>query len=242
MKTKLILTMIFTLSITLLVGCYTTVKAETIEEGIAGISTVLDRIDPIEIKTALDYIWTTDKVNFRTEANIDSDIIETLDKRTKVEALMKTSSNSWIKVKYGEVIGYIYSDYLTDVEPFTSKNNRWGIELTDKEIDLLAKIVWTEARGESDDGEVGVIECIFNRMYSLDYPDSLYNVLSQEGHFASWRLRDNAEPNEREFEIIEEVLRGDTDILSMDVVYFSTSPRNDNVEIKIDHHYFCKED
>ena len=31
--------------------------------------------------------------------------------------------------------------------------NRWNIKLTNDEIDLLAKIVWVESRGESDQGQ-----------------------------------------------------------------------------------------
>lgn len=205
------------------------------ESGVAGISLTLDKT------TMPDYMWTTARVNLRTEASTNSDIITTVEKRIKVETLKKTSSSEWVKVKYDNKVGYIHKNYLRDVELFTSKDNRWGIKLTDNEAELLAKILWTESKGESDEGNYAVIECILNRIVSLEYPDSLKEVLSQDKQFSSWGIRDKANPEEREYELIEEVLRGDTDVLSMDVVYFSTSPRNKNIEKKIGNHYFCKE-
>ena len=38
--------------------------------------------------------------------------------------------------------------------------------MTEEEIDLLAKILWVEARGESVEGQKAVVEVIFNRMVS----------------------------------------------------------------------------
>jgi uncharacterized protein YgiM (DUF1202 family) len=218
--------------ISLSFGLTTTAIAE---ESVAGIDAALDNIHNGVFIT----LYTTDRVNLRKEPTTNSDIILTLDKRTEVR--MITSSDKWVKVLYGDTFGYLYKDYVTDVKPFTSKENRWGIELTDDEIDLLAKIVWTEARSQSDDGEVAVCEVIFNRMVALQYPDTLIGVLSDGDAFASWDLRNKATPTEREYEIIEETLRGETDILSLDVMYFSTTPRNDNVEAHIGGHFFCKE-
>jgi hypothetical protein len=186
------------------------------------------------------YMWTTDRVNLRVEPSLTAEVITTIDKRCKVIVIFTT--DKWIKVKHNNDVGYVYSEYLTDKERFTSGNNRWGIELTDDEIDLLAKIVWTESRSESDDGEAAVVNVVFNRMYSMNYPDTLYEVLSETNAFSSWKLRDKAQPTEREYEIINEVVCGEYDIISMDVMYFSTEPRNDNIEVKIGDHYFCTEE
>jgi hypothetical protein len=117
--------------------------------------------------------------------------------------------------------------------------NRWNIELTDDEIDLLARIVWIESRGESDEGECGVIEVILNRMIHWDFKGSLYDVLSKDGEFCSWSLRDKAEPTEKEYKNIKKVLNGKTDILGSNKVYFSTSPRNDINPKQIGNHWFC---
>jgi hypothetical protein len=117
--------------------------------------------------------------------------------------------------------------------------NRWNIELTNDEIDLLASIVWIESRGESDKGQRAVVEVVFNRMIHWDFEGSLYEVLSADGQFCSWRLRNKSEPSEKEYDNIQKVLNGETDILGLNKVYFSTSPRNNINQKQIGHHWFC---
>lgn len=119
--------------------------------------------------------------------------------------------------------------------------NRWGIQLTDEEVDLLAKILWIEARGESEAGKKAVVEVIFNRIISEDFPDTLYDVLSQKNptQFASWKLRNTAEPTEKEYTAIYEVLSGKTSLVKNDTVYFATKKLTRNLDVKIGGHYFC---
>lgn len=119
--------------------------------------------------------------------------------------------------------------------------NRWGIQLTEEEIDLLAKILWVEARGESETGQEAVVEVVFNRMLSEEFPDTLYDVLSQKKpvQFASWKLRDKAKPTEKEYASIYAVLNGETSVVREDTVYFATKKLTRNLDIKIGGHYFC---
>ena len=117
--------------------------------------------------------------------------------------------------------------------------NRWNIYLTREEIDLLAKIVWVESCGEPVEGQEAVVEVIFNRMAALEYPNTLYEVLSQDMQFSSWRLRDTARPTEKEYQSIYAVLYGQTNILRNDTVYFSTFPLTGNIDQRICGHYFC---
>jgi spore germination cell wall hydrolase CwlJ-like protein len=190
-----------------------------------------------EVKSEPVYNWTTtDKVNLRSEASINSDIIMTLEKRAKVKLLetpKKTSSKEWIKVQYGKETGYIYSKYLRDTElP--------SLDFTDDEIELMAKIVWLEARSEGDEGEAAVAIVIVNRILSSQFPDTLYEVLSEKNAFSSWKLLNSAQPTETEREIATEVINGEwKGLLTDDTVYFSTSPRNNNIVTKIGAHWFC---
>lgn len=120
-------------------------------------------------------------------------------------------------------------------------SNRWGIELTEDEIDLLAKIVWVEARGESEEGQRAVVEVIFNRMVSDLFPDTLYDVLSQKKptQFSSWKHREKAKPTEKEYNSIYEVLNGNSNILREDTLYFATKKLKTKLDVKIGDHYFC---
>lgn len=206
------------------------------EEGVAGISVTLDKVN-----TTITYNYTTDRVNLRKEASTNSDILMTLDKRTKIIVLKKASSDNWVKVIYNKKVGYINEKYLRETELFTSDKNKWGIELTEEEIDLLAKIVWLESQGETDKGQQAVIEVILNRMVSMNFKDTLYDVLSEEKQFSTWKNRNKAKPTEKEYNNIHKVLNDETNILTIDTVFFATKPRNKNIETIIGGHYFCKE-
>lgn len=124
----------------------------------------------------------------------------------------------------------------------TSYSNRWNITLTEDEIDLLAKIVWVEARGESIEGQQAVVEVVFNRMISDIFKENtLYDTLSAKKQFASWEIRDTAKDYEKQVEVVKQVLSGKTNVLSMDTYYFATFPHNDNLKKVIGNHYFCGE-
>ena len=119
--------------------------------------------------------------------------------------------------------------------------NRWNIELTEAEIDLLAKIVWVEARGESQTGQEAVVEVILNRIVSDEFPNTLYDVLSEKNptQFASWKLRDSARPTEKEYNSIYKVLNGETSVVGENTLYFATKKITRNLDVKIGGHYFC---
>lgn len=124
------------------------------------------------------------------------------------------------------------------VKEIKFNNNRWDIELTEDEINLLAKIVWVEARGESDKGQRAVVEVIFNRMIHWQFEGALKEVLSADGEFSSWKSRNKAEPTDKEYDNIQKVLNGETDITTLKTVYFSTKSRNDKLVVHIGGHYF----
>lgn len=119
------------------------------------------------------------------------------------------------------------------------QENRWEITLSEDEIDLLASIIMLEAGGECDWGQDAVVEVIFNRMYDSDYPNTLQEVLSEFGQFASWENRADADPTQEVYESIYFVLCGQTDILPFETVYFSRKPRNQKIELEIGDHVFC---
>lgn len=123
----------------------------------------------------------------------------------------------------------------------TAAQNRWDITLTQDEIDLLAKIVWLESRGEPVEGQEAVVEVIFNRMTSGKFPTTVYEVLSQGNpvQFCSWKNRDYAEPTEKEYQSIQNVLDGKTSILRNDTLYFSTEPLTPRIDRQIGGHSFC---
>lgn len=128
---------------------------------------------------------------------------------------------------------FIYVEEKMDIEPRYP-----GIELTWEEQQLLAKIVWIEARGEPAEGQQAVAEVVFNRMMSEDFGDTLRSVIFAEGQFRSVAFLDEAEAWQAQYEAIENALEGPY-ILPMNVVHFATYAVNDNVWGEIGGHIFC---
>lgn len=121
--------------------------------------------------------------------------------------------------------------------------NRWGIELTDEEIDLLARIVFLECHTESEDGVSAVIEVIFNRMVHKKFPDTLEEVLSQSKpcvQFTTWKNRSIAKPTDKEYRMIEAALNGEKEVLSIEYVFFSKSEKKKIDPFWIGRHCFGK--
>ena len=113
-----------------------------------------------------------------------------------------------------------------------------GIELSQDDIKLLAKVVWVEAQGECAEGQQAVAEVALNRIASGDFPNNLHDVIYGQGQFRSVPRLDKAEPFQAQYEAIERAIYGPY-ILPKEVVYFATKPTNSNVWGQIGGHIFC---
>lgn len=141
------------------------------EEGVAGISTTLNK-NIVNVT----YYYTTNRVNLRKESNVNSDIIITLEKRTKV-LKMPSSDNGWTQIMYEDKIGWINSKYLRDTELPV-------IEFTDTEIEMLYRITEAEATGKSIEAKENVVSCIINRVYDSDFPDTIKDVIFEKNQYS----------------------------------------------------------
>ena len=116
----------------------------------------------------------------------------------------------------------------TEVDSFsvTKGRNRWDIQLTADEVELLARIVQLECGHDIRDGKYATIETIFNRIKSEKFPNTLEEVLSQKGQFGTWRNRniEQATPNLDTYEAIFMVLNGQTNVLGFDRLKFNNVP------------------
>lgn len=116
---------------------------------------------------------------------------------------------------------------------------RYGaIHLTDAETDTLARVIWLEARGEPFEGQQAVAEVVFNRMLSPAFPDTLDEVIYQEGQFSTAERVQSAEPTEAQYIAISTALSGPS-VLPLEVVFFSQKGENGNVWGTIGGHVFC---
>lgn len=139
---------------------------------------------------------------------------------------------------------WIYDPDAMPEEPFIYTEEREIVEcrypdvtLTWEEIQLLARVIWVESRGECAEGQQAVAEVVLNRLVSDNYADTLSGVIYAENQFNSVPFLDDAEPGQAQYEAIDRALYGPY-ILSMDVVKFANYVVNDDIWGQIGGHYF----
>ena len=117
-----------------------------------------------------------------------------------------------------------------------------SISISDDEYVELCQIVAAEAQTQSLEGQKAVVEVIFNRVLSPEFPNTVHGVLSQKGQFATWRLRTQGwvEPYRAVEAIASVVTNGRTVLPDTGYVYFDTHGVNGRKKIKIGAHYFGK--
>lgn len=129
------------------------------------------------------------------------------------------------------------------VEP--EPENRYAeLHFSDEDIYILACLVYHEARGESFEGQVAVVEVVLNRMLSDYFPDTVEEVVFQKygdvWQFSPAPYLYSAEPDKEQYLAVHTAIEEREHILSEDTVYFSTAPYNESVDMIIGNHYFCK--
>lgn len=130
-------------------------------------------------------------------------------------------------------------------EPEEIEPSRYdSLEISESDIYTLACLVYHEARGESFEGQVAVIEVVFNRMLSPYFPDTVEEVVFQK-YGDVWQFSPapylwTAEPGEVQFDAVHTALTSTEYILTADTVYFSGAPYNEHISAIIGGHYFCE--
>lgn len=117
-----------------------------------------------------------------------------------------------------------------------------GITMTASEREELRRVVAAEAQNQSFNGRKAVVEVIFNRVLSKEWPSSVHSVLSQKGQFATYKLRNQkwVEPKYADAAIDAVLSQGRTVLPSTKYFFFDTKGINGSGHIKIGGHYFGK--
>lgn len=113
------------------------------------------------------------------------------------------------------------------------------VTITEAEGDLLERILWAEANNQDFVGQCAVIEVIFNRLRSPEWPDTIEGVLSQKGQFATWKARNKVTPTHVQSDVISEVLRETETVLpDTSYVFFDRRGVNGRDHVRIQDHVF----
>ncbi len=128
--------------------------------------------------------------------------------------------------------------FVYEAEENTDPFRYSGIELTQEEKDLMAKLIYMEAASEPFAGQQAIAEVIFNRLKAGSFQSSIQNVIFAEGQFRSADRLYAAQPTHVQYEAVERAYEGPY-VLTEDVVFFAAYAVNDNVWGTIGAHTFC---
>lgn len=88
-------------------------------------------------------------------------------------------------------------------------NNQFSYQVTPQEVDLLAHMVYGEARGESQEGKVAIAAVILNRTRDVKFPHNVKDVMFEPDAFTA--VSDgqfNLRPDQTAYEAVDEALKG----------------------------------
>lgn len=147
-----------------------------------------------------------------------------------------------------------YSNGFTAEQVFTGFSGAWifepytppqvgpsqypGVELTREETDLLAKLIWREARGECFMGQQAVAEVVLNRLVSGKFDqDNVVDLIMAPGQFNTAKFLDDTEADALQYKAIEKALNG-PNYLPTTVYHFARSVNSDDIWGSIGNHTF----
>ena len=113
-----------------------------------------------------------------------------------------------------------------------------GLVMTEEETHLLAKLIYVEARGESEDGQQAIAEVVLNRITSGLFGNSLTNLINDESQFVPRKLLKEAKPGQAQYEAIDRALYGPY-VLPKEVMFYGRVRTTDSVWGNIGAHIFC---
>ncbi len=103
----------------------------------------------------------------------------------------------------------------------------------------LEQIVYLESNTEEPDGQMAVIEVVFNRVEDPAFPETIHGVISQPGQFSTWKIRNKAKSTQEQTDYIISVMDEETSVMQPYIDEGKEKGEvNDDVCSK-DYIYFC---
>jgi len=152
----------------------------------------------------------------------------------------------WFQSKNGLTVdGIAGPKTLAAMGIFSSGNNTGGTA-SNADLNLLARLVYAEARGEPYTGQVAVASVVLNRVKNASFPNSVAGVIYQSGAFSV--VNDgqiNLTPNQTAYSAARDALNG-WDPTYGAIYYFNPNTATNSwiwsrpVTVVIGNHRFCK--
>lgn len=131
--------------------------------------------------------------------------------------------------------------------PDFEDEQNYDISINSINLDLLARAIYAEARGESFEGQVAVGAVIVNRMENPKFPNTIEKVLYQPNQFKCVENgRINQTPNQNAYKAARRAIEGDDP--SQGALFFFNPETSENpaafdrytVTVRIGNHIFAK--
>lgn len=103
-----------------------------------------------------------------------------------------------------------------------------GKVISPAELDLLARVIHAEARGEDLEGQVAVGAVVLNRLEHSQFPNTIREVIYQRGAFTAVDDKQiYLKPNDKAYQAAREALKG-TDPTGGALYYYNPRTAQDN--------------
>ena len=102
-----------------------------------------------------------------------------------------------------------------------------------EDIELIARVLYAEARGECDEGQQAIVQVIMNRVYSPLWGNIIQDVIRHEGQFVIGNTY-----TEKELKNVTYTLEHGYD-MPADVMYFRKAKNDSSTWKRIGNHIFC---
>lgn len=145
-------------------------------------------IKEIETEEVFKYVYTTERVNIRTDASVEGSILMTAEVGSKIPLVEKDAVPGWDLVSIGDGEYYISNEYLTVEEPEQlAKSIEEQLEdskISTSDLRYMSAIIWAEAGNQCEAGQQAVGIVVMNRVASEEYKNTVYDVINEPYQFS----------------------------------------------------------
>lgn len=152
----------------------------------------------------------------------------------------------WFQSKNGLNVDGIAGPKTLAAMGITGTSNSTSSSTSNSDLNLLARLVYAEARGEPYSGQVAVAAVVLNRVKNSSFPNSIAGVIYQKGAFSV--VDDgqiNLTPNQTAYSAARDAING-WDPTYGAIYYFNPKTATNGwiwsrpVTVVIGNHRFCK--
>ena len=156
------------------------------------------------------------------------------------------SAVKWFQSKNGLTVDGIAGPKTLAAMGITGTSNNTSSSTSNSDLNLLARLVYAEARGEPYSGQVAVAAVVLNRVKNSSFPNSVAGVIYQRGAFGV--VDDgqiNLTPNQTAYSAARDAING-WDPTYGAIYYFNPKTATNGwiwsrpVTVVIGNHRFCK--